>query len=526
MNIKYKPIKYLSKQKEIFLYVPEDDNQLGQVSREFGLEARGRMPRRSFSKRLLKDIINEEDLNSLAEKTNGIFFSEKEAPENLNRKSFCGEKKLNVILAEYASLSKKYRTVGLREGIKIESIEYAIGEKCFKNAPDLRQDASIMFFHLNWSSYKEKYKISQKEVLQFGKELDEIWYKLKIDFLADFSDSELSKKIEVYFCCLDTEGKSNLGGVFFDVNFLKTNSEIRRLALFTHELFHQVQYFFGYRKSFGKNTDKVGYKWFSEGLASWAEIAYQKFVDNYKSFEAPFINSDQGFFERDYDAVSFWFYFSLKNREIDKRSILNVLQKCKVSNDPKKALFIETKLRIANENESEIKIIMTQEIEEEERTNRLNRVNENLPDFDTFFLKFCVDRLTKKELFQVPKLMCEKGITLSEISFKDKNYQIGFNSFSEKAEFITSFGVDYFKIKLDKSIHNFKIIVTIMNEQKIIPQLINTINDDKIKSSKNLNQYSFEKDIEEETTFILILTNLSENLGEYRIAIETNQLPS
>lgn len=89
----------------------------------------------------------------------------------------------------------------------------------------------------------------------------------------------------------------------------KEDSKIAWMAS-VHELFHRLQFSFGFLTDAKKKTFKTSYKWWSEGMASWAALwvtgRYIKTVENIAwTFEQPNLNS---IFDAEYKALPAFLY--------------------------------------------------------------------------------------------------------------------------------------------------------------------------------------------------------------------------
>lgn len=76
-----------------------------------------------------------------------------------------------------------------------------------------------------------------------------------------------------------------------------------------HELFHKLQYAFGYRTKWNPNPP---FKWFTEGTAAWAEVfVWQRVSGAYKIKEL-FANPDLDLYESEDCALPFWIFFETR----------------------------------------------------------------------------------------------------------------------------------------------------------------------------------------------------------------------
>lgn len=103
-----------------------------------------------------------------------------------------------------------------------------------------------------------------------------------------------------------------------------------------HELFHKLQYAYGYRTTW---NPVAPYKWFSEGSASWAEVfMWQRVSGAYKLTDL-FTNPDLNLFDASYSALPFWLFFDTRQRDTaDDIPLVGYLERYEASGDEEAAL--------------------------------------------------------------------------------------------------------------------------------------------------------------------------------------------
>jgi len=84
-----------------------------------------------------------------------------------------------------------------------------------------------------------------------------------------------------------------------------------RRSVSAHELFHKLQYSFGYRTSWAPVSP---YKWFSEGTASWSEVFVWQRVSRASKITDLFTNPDLNLYNASYSAVPFWIFFEARQK--------------------------------------------------------------------------------------------------------------------------------------------------------------------------------------------------------------------
>jgi hypothetical protein len=114
------------------------------------------------------------------------------------------------------------------------------------------------------------------------------------------------------------------GPIKFDSPTWIGNEGVRRPTS-AHELFHKLQYAFGYRT---KHTPSGAYKWFSEGTASWAEVFVWQRVSRAYKLRDLFSNPDLHLYDASYRALPYWIFFQA--RQTDSASdnpLVDLMQK-------------------------------------------------------------------------------------------------------------------------------------------------------------------------------------------------------
>lgn len=122
-----------------------------------------------------------------------------------------------------------------------------------------------------------------------------------------------ASKIEVVF--YDIPGAHGVasppdGPIQLNSDSWVTTPGLRR-SVSAHELFHKLQYTFGFRTSWNPPSP---YKWFSEGTASWAEVyVWQRVSGSYKITDM-FANPDLNLYDASYSALPFWLFFEARQK--------------------------------------------------------------------------------------------------------------------------------------------------------------------------------------------------------------------
>lgn len=121
-----------------------------------------------------------------------------------------------------------------------------------------------------------------------------------------------ASKIEVIFHDISGYGVASPpdGPIQFDAESWVTIPGIRRPTS-AHELFHKLQYSYGYRTTW---TPVAPFQWFSEGSASWSEVfRWQRVSADYKVVDL-FGTPDLNLWDATYRALPFWIFFEARQK--------------------------------------------------------------------------------------------------------------------------------------------------------------------------------------------------------------------
>lgn len=113
-------------------------------------------------------------------------------------------------------------------------------------------------------------------------------------------------KMEVVFRDMDCYGVSDPpnGPIQFSSFDWVKNSGIRKPTS-AHELFHKLQYSYGYRLRW---KPREPYSWFTEGTAVWAEVFVWGMVSRDAKADTIFRDPRMDLYDADYAAMPFWIY--------------------------------------------------------------------------------------------------------------------------------------------------------------------------------------------------------------------------
>ncbi len=104
-----------------------------------------------------------------------------------------------------------------------------------------------------------------------------------------------------------------------------------------HELFHKLQYAFGYRTV--HTPSGTHYKWFSEGTASWAEVFVWRRVSREYKLRDLFNSPDLNLYSASYRALPFWIFFYTRQKDTASDNPMHAfLKKYELLGDEKGAM--------------------------------------------------------------------------------------------------------------------------------------------------------------------------------------------
>ena len=142
-------------------------------------------------------------------------------------------------------------------------------------------------------------------------------------------------KIDVYFYDIGGYGGTSTdGGIDLDSKSWIDIPGIRQPTS-AHELFHRLQYTYGYRTTW---TPVSPYKWFSEGTAAWSEVfVWGRVSASYKVRDL-FTSPDLNLYDASYRALPFWLFFDTRQRDTpDDIPLVTFLEKYQTLGDEKQA---------------------------------------------------------------------------------------------------------------------------------------------------------------------------------------------
>jgi hypothetical protein len=215
----------------------------------------------------------------------------------------------------------------------------AIDADIDQDMPTFDQSTETAHFILRWtnSSATPSDNIADASIVtETGGFLEEAWTRYNTAFGVPPYVAPGQTKIEVVFWDIGGYGVTTPGGpIELDAPNWISQPGIRRPTS-AHELFHRMQYAFGYRTTW---TPSGLYQWFSEGTASWAEVYVWQSVSSASKITNLFTTPDLNLYNASYGALPFWIFFDTRQRDTpDDLPMLGFLQKYQATGNPAQAM--------------------------------------------------------------------------------------------------------------------------------------------------------------------------------------------
>lgn len=183
--------------------------------------------------------------------------------------------------------------------------------------PSLEKEKTIGHFHFKWTetSSDPRDNVTEADIDATAVFLNECWDSYTTDFRQPKAALIGGKRIidvEVYFDPGLYGSTSSTSNTIFLNSRDVVRDECRRRTTSAHELFHRVQYAYGYVSGTG------GQKWWVEATASWSQdYTYDEVNDYVTRIDSGLSNPDTSLLARSYDGCFYWKYFG---EQINKRS--------------------------------------------------------------------------------------------------------------------------------------------------------------------------------------------------------------
>lgn len=182
--------------------------------------------------------------------------------------------------------------------------------------PALEHRLETGHFVLRWtdrSTHAADNMPDPEVIRETGEYLETAWEKYTAAFGRTPYVAPGSGKIEVLFYDLNCFGMADPpeSPIRFDSKSWLEKPGIRRPTS-AHELFHKLQYAFGYRTKWQPESP---FKWFSEGTAAWAEVFVWRQVSASYKIRELMGNPNRDLFESEDCSLPFWMFFQDRCRD-------------------------------------------------------------------------------------------------------------------------------------------------------------------------------------------------------------------
>jgi hypothetical protein len=185
------------------------------------------------------------------------------------------------------------------------------------SAPSLERQKTIGHFRFMWTetSPDARDNVTEADIDATGVALNDCWNRYAADFRqpkANLVGGQRIVDVHTYFHAGLYGSTSSMSNRIFLNSLYTVRDGCRRLTVSAHELFHRVQYAYGYITGTGGQT------WWVEGTASWSQdYSYDNINDYGTRVNSGLSSPDTSLPGRSYDACHYWKYFG---EQVDKRS--------------------------------------------------------------------------------------------------------------------------------------------------------------------------------------------------------------
>ena len=183
--------------------------------------------------------------------------------------------------------------------------------------PTFEKEKTIGHFRFKWTetSTDSRDNVVEVDIDATGAFLNECWDRYTTNFRqpkADLIGGQRIINVEVYYNArLHGSTSSSTNRIFLNSKTV-VSDDCRRQTTSAHELFHRVEYSYGYV------TGTAGQRWWVEALGSWSqEYSYDAINDYMTRVNAGLSSPDRRLLNRSYDACHYWKYFG---EQLKKRS--------------------------------------------------------------------------------------------------------------------------------------------------------------------------------------------------------------
>ena len=197
--------------------------------------------------------------------------------------------------------------------------------------PSFEKEKTIGHFHFYWTevSSDSRDNTNETNIDATAVFLNECWDLYTTNFRqpkADLINGERIIDVEVYYDPgLHGSTSSHSNRIFLNSDSV-VNDDCRRRTTSAHELFHRVEYSYGYV------TGTAGQRWWVEAMASWSQdYTYNDVNDYVIRVNSGLGTAERGLLNRSYDACHFWKYIGEQLRKrvaaipSDERALREIL---------------------------------------------------------------------------------------------------------------------------------------------------------------------------------------------------------
>jgi hypothetical protein len=213
-------------------------------------------------------------------------------------------------------------TVGLMEAVLASDLisgdaKAEINAMVEDSMPALEMERTLGHFHFMWTevSTDARDNVTEADIKATAVFLNQSWNRYTTDFRqpkANLVGGERIIDVQVYYDpSLHGSTSSHTNRIFLNSETV-VRDDCRRRTTSAHELFHRVEYSYGYV------TGTANQRWWVEALGSWSqEHSYDAINDYVTRVNAGLASPDKSLLSRSYDACHYWKYFG---EQINKRS--------------------------------------------------------------------------------------------------------------------------------------------------------------------------------------------------------------
>ena len=184
-------------------------------------------------------------------------------------------------------------------------------------APPLERTKTVGHFRFAWTEASSNPTDNTREdnIDATAAVLNDCWDRYVADFrepkAALIEDTRIIDIVVYYNLGLHGSTSSHSNRIFLNSRMV-VNDDCRRRTISAHELFHRVEYSYGYV------TGTYAQKWWVEALGSWSQEYYAPNIDDYiNRVNAGLMDPGRSLLTRSYDACHYWKYLG---EQISQRS--------------------------------------------------------------------------------------------------------------------------------------------------------------------------------------------------------------